>query len=73
MAGVRGLTDERKDLAVEMITALSLERERLKAGLRDALHFYDRAAGTPGETRGESGYSAADVLRLAEIRKLASP
>jgi hypothetical protein len=39
----------------------------LERALKDALHFYDRAA---GNVRGDHGYTAADVLRLEEIRKL---
>jgi hypothetical protein len=41
-----------------------------EAALRDALHFYDRAA---GNLRTDCGYTAADVLRLEEIRKLVQP
>lgn len=38
-----------------------------EAALRDLLHFYDRARGAVGH--GE-GWTAADVLRLEEIRSL---
>lgn len=39
----------------------------LHNALRDLLAFYDRAA---GNVRKDSGYTAADVKRLEEIRKL---
>ena len=45
----------------------------LHAAVRDALHFYDRAAGTSAEASREGGWTAADVSRLEEIRKLVSP
>jgi hypothetical protein len=56
-----GLLNSRRKL-VRMIDTLANEH----AAVRDALHFYDRVAGTG---RGE-GWTAADVLRLEEIRKL---
>jgi hypothetical protein len=49
-------------LAVGFIVALSLERKKLYLALRTLLAFWDR--------RDESGWTAADVQRLAEIRNL---
>lgn len=43
-------------------------KSELRAALRDALHFYDRMA---GNIRTEYGWTAADVIRLEELRKLA--
>lgn len=39
----------------------------LAEALRDLLELYDRAA---GNIKNDSGYTAADVKRLAEIRSL---
>lgn len=41
-----------------------------EAALRDLLHFYDKIRGAVGH--GE-GWTAADVLRLEQIRKMATP
>ena len=48
------------------------QAETFYFALGDAIHFYDRAAGTSAEVRGrsEGGWTAADVRRLEEIRKL---
>ena len=43
-------------------------RKQLVSALQDLLHFHDRLA---GECPHESGWSAKDVLRLKEIRRLA--
>ncbi len=51
-----------KDVAQEMIVSLSLERERLRNALRDLFAYYDR--------RENSGWTAADVQRIAAIRDL---
>jgi hypothetical protein len=53
--------------AKAMIEALTLERERLTEALQDALCFHDRATGA---VRGD-GWTAAETLRLAEIRAIA--
>jgi hypothetical protein len=77
---LRSATNGEEKGAVEIILALTQERERIQTemvelrdllagsgtALRDALRFYDRVAGTGyGE-----GWSTADVRRLEEIRKL---
>ena len=41
-----------------------------EAALRDLLHFYDRARGAVGH--GE-GWTAADILRLGQIRAMVYP
>jgi len=61
------------DLPQQMIVALSLERATLQAALRDSLHFYDRVAGLAVDGASGSGWTAADVQRMNEIRALACP
>jgi|SRR5580700_3200732 hypothetical protein len=53
--------------ALDVITALTLERETLTEALQDSLCFYDRATGA---VRGD-GFTWPEVRRLAEIRSLA--
>ncbi|MGA7791820.1 MAG: hypothetical protein WCA19_02200 [Candidatus Acidiferrales bacterium] len=55
--------------SVAIIEALTLERQKMLGGLRDALYFYDRVA---GNARADHGWTAADVKRLAEIRAVVS-
>jgi hypothetical protein len=57
----------RRRIDVEMITALSLDRARIRDALRDLLGLYDRVT----TSSGGYGWTAADVKRLEEIRKLA--
>jgi len=45
-------------------------RRQLLSALQDLLRFHDRLA---GECPHESGWTAKDVLRLKEIRRLAKP
>lgn len=52
------------DVAIATIEALTIERIALRGCLRDLLAFWDR--------RDESGWTAADAMRLTEIRKLAN-
>ena len=54
-------------VAIDVMTALTLEREKLTEALQDVLCFYDRMTGNGA---GE-GYTAAEVLRLTEIRAIA--
>jgi hypothetical protein len=56
------------DAAEAIITALTLERQKLLYALRWALHFYDRVA---GNVKTDHGWMAKDVLYLKEIRMLA--
>ena len=51
----------------EAIQAVILEKQRLVFALRDALYIYDRATGNIFD---DHGWSAADIRRLDEIRKL---
>lgn len=51
-----------REAAVAIIRDLTLARHGLREGLRDLLAYYDR--------REQSGWTSADVKRLAEIRKL---
>jgi hypothetical protein len=53
--------------AIDMIAELTIERETLTEALQDVLCFYDRVTGV---LRGD-GWTAAETLRLAEIRALA--
>jgi hypothetical protein len=58
------------DIAVATITALTLERQSLRDGLRDLLLFYDIVTGEAPKALRRRGWSTAEVLRLAEIRSL---
>lgn len=49
-------------IAIATITTLTIERQKLKDALRDLLWAFDR--------RDDSGWTAADVKRLEEIREL---
>jgi hypothetical protein len=51
----------------EAIQALILEKVKLVYALRDVLHVYDRVTGNVFD---DHGWTAADVRRLDEIRKL---
>jgi hypothetical protein len=55
-------TPHSENLGVTLIIMLSLDRARLQLALREMLALWDR--------REDSGWTAADVQRLAEIRKL---
>jgi hypothetical protein len=61
------MSTETQKPELEVIAALSLERETLTEALQDALCFYDRVTGI---LRGD-GWTAAETVRLAEIRALA--
>ena len=67
--GIEGapVTNELPQSAIDVIAALTLERETLAEALQDSLCFYDRATGA---LRGD-GWTAAETRRLAEIRSLA--
>lgn len=52
---------------VSIISALEWDRNLIQVALRDALRFYDRLA---GNIKDDTGWSVAEVLRLAEIRAL---
>jgi hypothetical protein len=54
-----------QDVAIATIAMLTQERQILRDGLRDLLAFWDR--------RDESGWTAADLKRIAEIRALVEP
>jgi hypothetical protein len=53
------------DITTATITALTLERVNLREALRELVAFWDR--------REDSGWTAADVQRLEEIRRLVHP
>jgi len=68
-----------QDLVAVTIAALTIERQNLIAQLRQSIYFYDRVAGnetglgstwSPAEKAGD-GWTASDVQRMAELRKLA--
>lgn len=52
---------------VSIISALEWDRNLIQVALRDALRFYDRLA---GNIKDGTGWSVAEVRRLAEIRAL---
>jgi hypothetical protein len=54
----------------KVIEELTLNRQDLLFALRDAIFFYNRAAGT---VRNDQGWTAADISRLKEIRDMAFP
>jgi hypothetical protein len=60
--------------SVKIITALTLDRQFYRDALRDLLAFYDRVSGhqSAEARKSEGGWTAADVKRLEEIRKLVS-
>lgn len=64
----RGKTPSKSaSIAADTILMLTQERQALRDGLRDLLGLWDRATGMAHDP---SGYTAKDVLRLAEIRAM---
>lgn len=70
---VKGSVISKESAEYMILTRLIVERQALRDALRDLLEFYDRAG--VGSTwsplkKDDHGWNAADVNRLAEIRRL---
>lgn len=59
---VKGSVISKESAEYMILTRLIVERQALRDALRDLLEFYDRRSG--------HGWDAADVNRLAEIRRV---